>query len=67
MRLTTKNDTKIQDSVVFISGANRGLGLAFTQQALKRGAEKVYAGVRNPTAESLPGIVQVKLDVTDAT
>ena len=57
---------KIQDSVVFISGANRGLGLAFAQEALKRGAKKVYAGVRNPTNTNTPGIVQVKLDVTDA-
>lgn len=65
MRLTRKNTMKIQDSIVFVSGANRGLGLAFAQEALRRGAKKVYAGVRNPTAESLPGIVQVKLDVTD--
>ena len=57
---------KIQDSVVFISGANRGLGLAFAQEALKRGARKVYAGVRNPTSTNTPGIVQVELDVSDA-
>lgn len=57
---------KIQDSVVFITGANRGLGLAFAQEALKRGAKKVYAGVRNPTDIDAQGIVQVKLDVTDA-
>jgi NAD(P)-dependent dehydrogenase (short-subunit alcohol dehydrogenase family) len=66
MRIPRKNDMKIQDSVVFISGANRGLGLAFAQQALQRGAKKVYAGVRTPTADTLPGIVQVQLDVTDA-
>jgi NAD(P)-dependent dehydrogenase (short-subunit alcohol dehydrogenase family) len=56
---------KIQDSVVFVTGANRGLGLAFAQEALKRGAKKVYAGVRNPTDTNMPGVVQVKLDVTD--
>jgi NAD(P)-dependent dehydrogenase (short-subunit alcohol dehydrogenase family) len=66
MRITRKNTMKIENSIVFISGANRGLGLAFAQEALKRGAKKVYAGVRKPTAENLPGIVQVKLDVTDA-
>lgn len=64
--LTRKHHMKIENSIVFISGANRGLGLAFAQEALKRGAKKVYAGVRNPTADSMPGIVQVKLDVTDA-
>ena len=56
----------IQDSVVFITGANRGLGLAFAQAALRRGARKVYAGVRNPTEANTPGIVQIKLDVTNA-
>lgn len=66
MRFTRKNTMKIENSIVFISGANRGLGLAFAQEALKRGAKKVYAGVRNPAADTLPGIVQVKLDVTDA-
>jgi NAD(P)-dependent dehydrogenase (short-subunit alcohol dehydrogenase family) len=56
---------KTQDSVVFISGASRGLGLAFAHEALSRGAKKVYAGVRSPTEVNAPGIVQVKLDVTD--
>jgi NAD(P)-dependent dehydrogenase (short-subunit alcohol dehydrogenase family) len=56
---------KIQDSVVFISGASRGLGLAFAHEALRRGAKKVYAGVRSPTEANTPGIVQVQLDVTN--
>jgi NAD(P)-dependent dehydrogenase (short-subunit alcohol dehydrogenase family) len=55
----------IQDSVLFITGANRGLGLAFAEEALKRGAKKVYAGVRIPTDASRPGIIQVRIDVTD--
>ncbi|RWI14959.1 MAG: SDR family oxidoreductase [Mesorhizobium sp.] len=55
----------IQDSVLFITGANRGLGLAFAEQALQRGARKIYAGVRKPNDESRPGITQVGLDVTD--
>jgi NAD(P)-dependent dehydrogenase (short-subunit alcohol dehydrogenase family) len=56
---------KTEDSVVFITGAKRGLGLAFAQEALRRGAKKVYAGVRSPTEADTPGIVPVKLDVTD--
>lgn len=55
----------IQDSIVFITGAGRGLGLAFAREALERGAKKAYAGVRNPTDTKTPGIVQVTLDVTD--
>src|SRR5688500_6507094 len=56
---------KSQDAVFFITGANRGLGLAFAREALKRGARRVYAGVRNPTDTDAPGVVQVRLDVTD--
>lgn len=56
---------KIKDSVVFVTGASRGLGLAFSREALARGAAKVYAGVRNPEGFSEPGIVPIKLDVTD--
>ncbi|MEP7456407.1 SDR family oxidoreductase [Phyllobacterium sp. SB3] len=57
---------KIQDAVVFVTGANRGLGLAFAQEALKQGARKVYAGVRNPDGREIPGIVQIKVDVTNS-
>ncbi len=35
---------KVQDSVVFVTGANRGFGLAVAREALSRGAAKVYAG-----------------------
>ncbi|MFP4902795.1 short-chain dehydrogenase, partial [Paraburkholderia sp. BR14261] len=56
---------KIRNSVVFVTGASRGLGLAFAREALARGAAKVYAGVRNPEGFSEPGIIPVKIDVTD--
>jgi len=32
---------KLQDAVVLITGANRGIGLAFAEAALARGARKV--------------------------
>lgn len=57
---------KLQDSVVFITGANRGLGLAFAQAALAAGARKVYAAARKPASITLAGVVPVALDVTDA-
>lgn len=57
---------KLKDSVVFITGANRGLGLAFAQAALAAGARKVYAAARNPASITLAGVVPVALDVTDA-
>jgi NAD(P)-dependent dehydrogenase (short-subunit alcohol dehydrogenase family) len=55
----------IRDSVVFITGANRGLGLAFAQAALAAGARKVYAAARDPSSIKLPGVVPIALDVTD--
>lgn len=56
----------IKGAVVFVTGASRGLGLAFAREAVARGAAKVYAGVRNPDNFSEPGITPVKLDVTDS-
>ena len=56
---------KLKDATVFITGANRGLGLAFARAALERGAHKVYAAARNPEQVSLPGVVPVRLDVLD--
>jgi len=56
---------EIKNSVAFVTGANRGLGLAFARELLARGAAKVYAGMRNTGGVDLPGIVPVRLDVTD--
>ncbi len=56
---------KIRDSVVFVTGANRGLGLAFVQQLLAAGARKVYAAARNPESIPVEGVHRVGLDVTD--
>jgi NAD(P)-dependent dehydrogenase (short-subunit alcohol dehydrogenase family) len=55
---------KIQHSVAFVTGANRGLGLAFARELLKRGA-KVYAGMRNTDGFDVPGLIPVQIDVTD--
>jgi NAD(P)-dependent dehydrogenase (short-subunit alcohol dehydrogenase family) len=56
---------KVQNAVAFITGANRGLGFAFAQALVRRGAKKVYAGVRDPNSISLPGVIPVKIDVAD--
>ncbi|WP_213955831.1 SDR family oxidoreductase [Variovorax sp. dw_954] len=55
-------------SVALVTGANRGLGLAFAHELLARGATKVYAGVRDIGSidASNPAIVPVQLDVTNA-
>ncbi|WOD20434.1 SDR family oxidoreductase [Paraburkholderia kirstenboschensis] len=55
----------VKNATVFITGANRGLGLAFAREARQRGAAKVYAGMRNTNGFEEPGIVPVRIDVTD--
>jgi NAD(P)-dependent dehydrogenase (short-subunit alcohol dehydrogenase family) len=55
---------KIQNATVLITGANRGIGLAFAREVLARGARKVYAGVRNPASVTLAGVEAIRLDVT---
>lgn len=57
---------KITDSTVLVTGANRGIGLAFTKAFLARGARKVYAGARDPSSIALPGVEPLKLDVTSS-
>lgn len=56
---------QIKNSVVFITGANRGLGLAYARGALAAGAGKVYAAARDPASITLPGVHAVALDVTN--
>lgn len=55
----------IQGSIALVTGANRGLGLAYAKALLAAGASKVYAGARDPSTVTLPGVIPVKLDVTN--
>ena len=54
----------IQNAVVLVTGANRGIGLAFAHALLARGARKVYAAARDPATVKLPGVQALRLDVT---
>ncbi|AOK43789.1 SDR family oxidoreductase [Burkholderia vietnamiensis] len=57
---------KIQGSVALVTGANRGLGAAFTRALLAAGAAKVYAAAREASTVTASGVVPVRLDVTRA-
>ena len=56
----------IADRAVLVTGANRGIGQALVEEALRRGAKRVYAGTRQPLAHSDRRVTPVTLDVTDA-
>ena len=52
-------------SIALVTGANRGLGAAFADALLERGAAKVYAAVRDVDSVADDRLVPLRLDVTD--
>ncbi len=56
----------IADKAVLVTGANRGIGQALVEEALSRGARRVYAGTREPLAHSDARVTPLILDVTNA-
>jgi NAD(P)-dependent dehydrogenase (short-subunit alcohol dehydrogenase family) len=59
MTMTFENKT------VLVTGANRGLGKAFADEALARGAKRVFAGTRQPLTHPDGRVRPVTLDVTN--
>ena len=56
----------IADRAVLVTGANRGIGRALVEEALRRGAKRVYAGTRQPLAHFDGRVTPLTLDVTNA-
>jgi NAD(P)-dependent dehydrogenase (short-subunit alcohol dehydrogenase family) len=50
---------------VMVTGANRGIGQALVEEALRQSAKRVYAGTRQPLVHSDSRVIPVTLDVTD--
>ncbi|WP_214327185.1 SDR family NAD(P)-dependent oxidoreductase [Nonomuraea sediminis] len=57
---------RIADRAVLVTGANRGIGQALVEEALRRGAKRVYAGTRQPLTHADDRVTPLPLDVTDA-
>jgi len=57
---------KIADKTLVITGANRGVGSALVEEALRRGAKRVYAGTRSPLQPTDKRVTAVSIDVTNA-
>jgi len=56
----------IADATVLITGASRGLGEALVNEALSRGAARVYAAARQPVDHADERVTPLIIDVTNA-
>ncbi len=57
---------RITNKTVLITGANRGIGQALVNEALRRGAKRIYAGTRGPMPIVDNRVTPLTLDVTNA-
>jgi NAD(P)-dependent dehydrogenase (short-subunit alcohol dehydrogenase family) len=57
---------QIEGRSALVTGANRGLGAAFAQALVERGARTVYGAARQPGDITSPDVVPVQLDITSA-
>lgn len=56
---------ELTNKAILITGANRGLGKALVDEALRRGAKRIYAGARQPFVHPDRRVAPLVLDVTN--
>jgi NAD(P)-dependent dehydrogenase (short-subunit alcohol dehydrogenase family) len=56
----------IAGKIVLITGANRGIGRALVNEALRRGAARIYAGTRGTLGLADDRVTPLTIDVTNA-
>jgi NAD(P)-dependent dehydrogenase (short-subunit alcohol dehydrogenase family) len=56
----------IAEKTLIITGANRGIGSALVEEALRRGAKRIYAATRQRWAHADGRVTRLALDVTNA-
>src|SRR5262245_40035852 len=67
MTRLSHNGIDVANKTVLITGANRGIGRALVNEALRRGAKAVFAGTRTSPLDSVDDrVTALTLDVTDA-
>lgn len=57
---------EIKNKTILITGANRGIGQALVEEALKKGVKRVYAAARKPFVHPDARVIPLILDVTNA-
>ncbi len=55
----------IAGKAILVTGANRGIGKALVEEALRLGAKRVYAGTRQPFSHPDNRVTPLTLDVTN--
>lgn len=56
----------LEKKTILITGANRGIGRALVDEALRRGAKRVFAGTRSGLQHTDKRVTALTLDVTSA-
>jgi NAD(P)-dependent dehydrogenase (short-subunit alcohol dehydrogenase family) len=59
------NAVPIEGSIALVTGGQRGIGRAFADELLERGAERVYVTARVPAPSDDPRVVPLPLEVTN--